>query len=219
VNNGSSSCGYGSVDVSSGWYIDDTFLIGALTPTLVQSQQVVVRDGTVEINWELIEAGADLQFYVYREDLSNGELVELDPARLANVDLHYEYVDVKPVAGISYRYHVFVLDEDGRRLLFTTDDVATAAFATELEQNVPNPFNPVTTIAYVIGEAGYVSLKIYDTRGALVTSLHEGPRAPGRYKVTWDGQNNAGDQVATGVYFYRMTIGKNVHTKKMVLIK
>ena len=219
VNNGSQSCGYGSVDVSSGWYIDDMFLIGALTPTLLQSQQAIVRDGTVEIKWELIEAAKDLQFYVYREDLSSGGLAELDPGGLSNVELLYEYADSDFVPGVSYRYHVFVSDEDGRRLLFTTETVATEALATKLEQNVPNPFNPVTTISYVIGETGNVSFRIYDARGALVAALYEGPRVPGRYKATWDGRNSNGDRVATGVYFYRMTFGKIVHTKKMVLIK
>ncbi len=218
VNVYSSGCGYGNPDVSSGWYIDDILLIGAQTPTFLRRYEAVVQDDGVEIRWELSEAGQQMEFSISREDISTGELEELDAGNVTNTGMSYSYVDTDYIPGESYRYRVYVADEEGRRMLFETEAVATTALAAKLEQNVPNPFNPMTTISYTVGKAGHVSLKVYDTSGAMVKTLYEGERTPGRYGATWDGRNARGDQVATGVYFYRMKTGKFVETKKMVLI-
>jgi hypothetical protein len=92
------------------------------------------------------------------------------------------------------------------------------AFA--LAQNVPNPFNPSTVIRYdVPGGGGGVTLRIYDVGGRLVRTLVDGFEAAGRKSVEWRGQNDRGEMVATGVYFYRMTAPGFERTRKMVLLK
>ncbi len=90
-----------------------------------------------------------------------------------------------------------------------------------LAQNVPNPFNPSTTISYSVpeGVSVQVSLKVYDIRGRQVSTLVNEVREPGTYTVFWDGTDEAGRQVASGVYFYRMQAGDFVQTRKMVLLK
>jgi hypothetical protein len=89
-----------------------------------------------------------------------------------------------------------------------------------LMQNHPNPFNPTTAIDYDIpGAGGNVSLRIYDVKGRLVRTLVDGFKTPGRKTVTWDGRNNGGQSVATGVYFYRMAAPGFEQTRKMVLMK
>ncbi|UCG51502.1 MAG: T9SS type A sorting domain-containing protein [Candidatus Latescibacterota bacterium] len=91
-----------------------------------------------------------------------------------------------------------------------------------LDDNYPNPFNPVTTIRYGIEERGHVSLKIYNVAGQLVKTLvDEEQAAPRRdgFKATWDGTNNAGEPVSSGVYFYKLATEGFAHTKKMVLLK
>ncbi|UCH82914.1 MAG: VCBS repeat-containing protein [Candidatus Latescibacterota bacterium] len=91
----------------------------------------------------------------------------------------------------------------------------------ELLQNYPNPFNPVTTIVFMVPDGGVrnASLKIYDVTGALIKTLIDGPVNGGRYDIRWDGTNNHGARVGTGVYFYRMTCEGMTDTKKMLLLK
>jgi flagellar hook assembly protein FlgD len=89
----------------------------------------------------------------------------------------------------------------------------------ELGQNYPNPFNPSTTIAYSVADKSDVKLQIFDVRGRLVRTLVDGERGPNNYRVMWDGLNNAGNSVASGVYFYRLIAGDFRATKKMVLLR
>jgi flagellar hook assembly protein FlgD len=91
----------------------------------------------------------------------------------------------------------------------------------ELAQNYPNPFNPVTTIHYAIRTPGHVNLDVYDVVGRRVRTLvneSQKPRADG-FNVTWDGLDNAGQPVSSGVYFYKLVSRQYRETRKMVLLK
>ena len=83
-----------------------------------------------------------------------------------------------------------------------------------LSQNYPNPFNPSTTIEYALPHSGYVTLKVYSVLGEEVASLISGDHAAGRFKATWDASD-----MPSGVYFYRLTAGEYVQTKKAVLMR
>ena len=91
----------------------------------------------------------------------------------------------------------------------------------ELFQNDPNPFNPSTTVSYAIpeGKSLFTSLMIYNARGQLVKTLVSGMKGAGRYVVNWDGRDNYGRAVSSGVYFYRIQAGDFVKTRKMLLLK
>jgi len=89
----------------------------------------------------------------------------------------------------------------------------------ELRQNVPNPFNPSTTIGYRLYEPADVFLAVYDVNGTLVRVLEQGPKSEGTFEAEWDAHDSSGSRVASGVYFYRLTAGAFTQTKKMVLIK
>ncbi|NWF49877.1 MAG: T9SS type A sorting domain-containing protein [Ignavibacteriaceae bacterium] len=89
----------------------------------------------------------------------------------------------------------------------------------ELTQNFPNPFNPTTQFRYALPEGKNVKIIIYDIRGREVAVLVNNYQAAGTYEVTWNGKNNAGQQVASGTYIYSVQAGDFVQTKKMVLLK
>ncbi len=99
----------------------------------------------------------------------------------------------------------------------TDGDGVPAVYA--LSQNYPNPFNPVTTIRYSVKKKGPVALRIYDVAGRLVRTLVDDVKKAGSHSAAWDGSNNEGLEVASGVYFYRIEAGGFVKTKKMVLLK
>ncbi len=91
-----------------------------------------------------------------------------------------------------------------------------------LTQNHPNPFNPTTTIEYAIpGSAGsvHVTVSIYDVAGRLVRTLVNGTAAPGIHSANWDGRDDRGSSVGSGVYFYRIEAGGFRANRKMVLLK
>ena len=91
--------------------------------------------------------------------------------------------------------------------------------AHELHQNFPNPFNPATHIRYDLPEAGFVRLEIFDVRGAHVQTLVADHHPAGRYLTTWHGLTDEGQQVASGVYFYRLQIGELTVGKQMALVR
>ena len=96
----------------------------------------------------------------------------------------------------------------------TTVEVASVPVEYSLSQNRPNPFNPETRIGFALPEAGFTKLIIYDLRGGEVARLINEEYSAGYHSVIWDGT-----EVASGIYYYRLTSGDFVQTKKMVLLK
>lgn len=91
------------------------------------------------------------------------------------------------------------------------------AFA--LSQNSPNPFNPSTTISYVLEDQAQVKLAVYDLRGRTVAVLVDRVQNEGDYDVQWNGKDRSGRQLSSGVYMYRLEAGEFRMTRKMVLLK
>ncbi|MCX6833427.1 MAG: T9SS type A sorting domain-containing protein, partial [candidate division Zixibacteria bacterium] len=88
-----------------------------------------------------------------------------------------------------------------------------------LDQNQPNPFNPSTLIRFAVPKAGDVQLQVLNILGQKVRTLVNEFRAVGTHEVQWDGRDDNGNAVSSGVYLYRIQAGNFVETKKMVLMK
>ncbi len=89
----------------------------------------------------------------------------------------------------------------------------------KLDHSHPNPFNPTTTLSYSIPQSGMVHLVVYDAAGRRVKTLEDGFRNAGPQQAVWDGRDDAGRVVSSGVYFARLTASGEVRTRKMVLLK
>ncbi len=100
-----------------------------------------------------------------------------------------------------------------------TDSEDHSPTASVLYQNYPNPFNPVTQIQYSLKESGHVRLAVYDVTGRSVAILVNEVQESGNRTVTWNGQDQAGRQVASGMYFYQLIAGEYTSTKKMILLR
>ncbi|HED38767.1 MAG TPA: T9SS type A sorting domain-containing protein, partial [Ignavibacteria bacterium] len=94
------------------------------------------------------------------------------------------------------------------------DDKVNIPEAFSLKQNYPNPFNPTTTISYKLPKQSFVSLKVYDMLGRELAVLVNEEKPMGNYKVNFNASN-----LSSGIYFYRLTAGSFVETKRMVLLK
>jgi flagellar hook assembly protein FlgD len=84
---------------------------------------------------------------------------------------------------------------------------------------VPNPFNASTVINFSLQEAGHVTLSVYDILGREVAKLLDGSFPPGIHSITWDARDAHGGQLASGIYFYRLTAPTGQISRKMVLQK
>jgi hypothetical protein len=102
--------------------------------------------------------------------------------------------------------------DDGMGMLNKEDGARKA-------KNAPNPFNPTTTISYTLQENGPVSVKVYNTQGRLIRTLLEGEGFEGSHQVMWDGRNDRGEFVSSGMYFYKIIANNEIVTERMTLMK
>ncbi len=100
-----------------------------------------------------------------------------------------------------------------------TQDAGNIPLATALEGNYPNPFNPETSIAFALKEGGNVRLAIYNVKGQLIRTLVDDKLPAGRYQAVWNGKDEAGRGVSSGIYLYRMESADYCKTMKMMLMK
>jgi flagellar hook assembly protein FlgD len=88
-----------------------------------------------------------------------------------------------------------------------------------LKQNYPNPFNPTTSIEFVLQTSAKISLAIYDLQGALIAEIAHGSYPAGTFSVDWNGANNLGQSVSSGVYLYSLQVGESRVSRQMTYIK
>jgi len=88
-----------------------------------------------------------------------------------------------------------------------------------LLENYPNPFNPTTTIKFSISESGFTNLTIYNITGQKIRELISDNFDAGIHSVSWDGRDNYGDVVSSGIFFSRLEMGERVDFSKMMLVK
>lgn len=100
-----------------------------------------------------------------------------------------------------------------------SDDPSAPVFATKINSNYPNPFNPETTISYSLKDTEHVTLAIYNLKGELVKTLVDETKLPGNHSLVWNGKDNSGHAVSSGIYFCKLSAGKVSDTSKMILMK
>jgi hypothetical protein len=198
-------------------------LIGAVTIVQIVATQLVaamveVRAGAVQLEFELRSTAEGERVVVTRSLSSSGPWTPLaiEPEEYS-VDM-FRIVDESVDSGRTYFYRLEVWTSGEKRELYRTSvRVPSGVFA--LEQNVPNPFNPATTISFSLPTATKVTLEVYDVSGRLVRTLSSKHLPPGRHESVWDGAAAAGNRVGSGIYFYRLSAGKDAQTRKMILLK
>jgi hypothetical protein len=138
---------------------------------------------------------------------------ELANGNLVNIGIHLKNKETKlEVSGFSQ-----LNDNEKVRLENTSVREIPTSFA--LQNNYPNPFNPTTTIKYQIPENAHVRLVVYNMLGQRVRTIVDQPQEAGYYSVQWDGRNDYGESVSSGIYVYRIKAGSFITSKKMNLIK
>jgi hypothetical protein len=121
------------------------------------------------------------------------------------------------IDGINVREVSSVKLEAGEHTLVTLLKAVPVNFV--LEQNRPNPFNPVTSINYSVPSETRVTLEVFNVLGEKLRTLVDEVQTAGNWTARWDGKNDNGEQMTSGVYFYKMTAGGFSATHKMTLVK
>ncbi|MEJ2720863.1 MAG: FlgD immunoglobulin-like domain containing protein [bacterium] len=187
-------------------------------PVFINSFQATVLEGGVSLSWQVVSDQEVAGFRVLRRSDDDALDDDITSDGLISAAVR-TYRDDTVLGGTTYEYTLGVVLTDRSEIRSQTVRVTTEAYALELHQNTPNPFNPTTTISFTLPESTPAMLSIYDVAGALVRTLMDETVAAGYQKRTWDGKDDRGEQVSSGVYFYRLTAGKRTLTKKMVLLK
>jgi len=117
-----------------------------------------------------------------------------------------------PVYDVPLVFDVLVVD-----VAEEPDPELPTEFA--LQQNFPNPFNPQTEIGFTLPRTTYVVLRIYNVLGEEIRTLVNGSYAVGQHNVIWDGKDNNGHPVSSGVYLYQLQAGKFIGSRKMSLLR
>ncbi len=156
----------------------------------------------------------------YRVYRNGNEIAEIPDIQLT------EYSDFLTVQGV-YHYYVTSLygeyespQSNIQTVIFSSvEDDAVKPDKTFLRQNYPNPFNPVTHIDFYLSKAGRVELDVFNVKGQLIKKLAAVDMPAGDHKVTWEGIDNNGKNVPSGVYFYRLVTEEDRLIKRMLLLK
>lgn len=169
-------------------------------------------------NYIPVPVGTDItiddgSFYVAIYEYSNASTIGMDTNQNGNSYMKTSTGSWQPITTGEVMINCIV--ENGPA---DADDpiVMPIVFAAN---NYPNPFNPVTNISYSVPKDGNVNLTVYNTKGQIVRTLVNGRIKAGNHKIIWNGTDNNGNAVSSGVYFYRLSSSEQTITKKMLLSK
>ncbi len=187
-------------------------------PATLQSFQSYWTGSHVEVSWRLIDIEGELTFDVSRRSGSSERYAQIHDPEIIRKSDEFIFVDRTTEPATKY-YYLVTIKEDGSLVTSFETTTTTPSLNFSLGQNHPNPFNPVTRIDYTVDLEGPVRLAIYDISGKLVRTLINRRMRSGTHSEEWDGRDNGGRAVASGIYFYRLTVGKSSLARKAVLLK
>jgi len=177
-----------------------------------------VSNGAVELKWIASAAGSLDGFNIYRGDGESPDRFDRLNDKVFGTSGTNIYLDESALPGRTYTYQIGGLQGDREFLSFTlTVDVPSIPLT--LYQNYPNPFNPSTSISFYIPGPDRVRLEIFDVQGRRIRTLADRQMEGGRHTLQWNGTNDAGRQVSSGIYVYRLVSGKRSLTRKLVMMR
>jgi hypothetical protein len=201
------------------WYTQGplwSFSVGISgVPVAFTSFAAVQNGSSVDINWKLTSDESMESYALYRREKS-APSIQIAQGR---ADASDSYRDMAVEPGATYSYELVIRTSDGDLFRSPVATVSMASVELTLHQNVPNPFNPQTTIRYELPSPAPVRLLILDVNGRLVRTLVNEQQTAGPRQAIWNGRDDTGTGVSSGVYFYVLEAGKDRLTRKLVLLK
>jgi hypothetical protein len=190
-----------------------TTLSQSTLPVEMESFAYTVIRNNVNLEWKTVSELNNQGFDIEKKSVST------DWAKIgfvsSNRNKTYSYNDNNLNSG-TYEYRLKQIDYNGNFEYFNLNSVVVISNPkkVKLSQNYPNPFNPVTSISFEIPQNEFVSLKVYDMLGKEVSDLISENKNAGYYTIEFNGNN-----LPSGIYFYKLSAGTFSEIKKMILIK
>ncbi|MDZ7342023.1 MAG: GDSL-type esterase/lipase family protein [candidate division KSB1 bacterium] len=208
------SDGYDTIQRDWALYIKTPVELASFSGRLLDRQRV-------ELEWETTTEVAHAGFHVLRRSMAERSFTRLTDQLLpANGMKKYRFVDRNVQAGETYYYKLEDVSINGEA---TQHEPITITVAMpdnyRLYQNYPNPFNPNTHIDFQLPSRTRVTINIYNVLGQVVKTLVDEVKEAGYHSIVWNGLDNSGMAVASGVYYYQMVAGSYVEVKKMALVR
>jgi hypothetical protein len=218
--------------------IDIPIVMGPVDPTLPielsSFTAMFTAENYVTLSW-VTQSETDAQgYYIYRgasNQLSNAMLISpmIDATNTSSIH-NYKFTDSELTEDGTYYYWLQNLDMNGNSSFhgpisvnYSTNggdpETPEVTVVTQLKGIFPNPFNPNTNISYVLAKSADVNFQIYNSRGQLVRTIAIGTKDAGTWQTQWNGIDNNGRVVGTGVYLVKMQAGNQTFMRKAVLMK
>jgi len=201
----------------------------------LSSFSAVHEDGAITLLWHTETELDNVGFAIYRRNATDGSYAKVAfvlSAEDSETSNDYRFTDKEVETGQTYFYYLEDIDVAGKKnsseivkvVIPSVESVLPLPSTFSLLQNYPNPFNPETWIPYALAKDSPVSIRIYDVKGRLVRQLDLDKQKAGSYLVKekaayWDGKNQLGQSVSSGLYFYTLRAGDFLSTRRMVILK
>lgn len=188
------------------------------TPICLSNFTAQPQNNGILLSWETASETENSGFILYRDD---DPITFIEGAGTSSGFHQYSYLDKDVIPGVSYTYILADLSYDNHEVRYNEDAITIAAKASSemigsyiIEHAYPNPFNPYTTVDFTLNEADHIGIMVYNTSGEKVAELFNGNRAAGSYSLKWNANT-----MMSGVYFLKISIGNNMETQKLLLLK
>ena len=175
----------------------------------------------IDLNFSLISGGIESVYF----DTSTCNInwgdnnIDVDPLFCNSDSGNFSLAENSPAVGTGENGLNIGALGIGCDALSNDETTIVLPYQYRLYQNYPNPFNPTTTLNYDLPENAFVSIRVFDLRGRLITMLINSEQIAGHKAVKWAGVDNKGKQVPTGLYLYEIQAGDFRQVRKMVLLK
>lgn len=225
----------GSVNALTGFGVSNLFVISeeTLPVELSAFTASITAQNNVQLHWTTQSETNVNGYYIYRSNdkqLTEAILISslIEPTNTSSQQ-SYSYTDMELMPEGVYYYWLNSMDMDGSgdfygpvkvTLSLESDpEIPSITSQTGIRSIYPNPFNPSTTIAYHLKNPADINISIYNTRGQLSRSYQRSHSVGGDFSLFFDGNDESGRQLSSGIYQVVMRIGKDKLTQKMVLVK
>jgi len=205
-------------------------------PVILSSFTAQAEGGAVTLLWHTEAEVNNIGFQIYRSEKRDGNYTKIAFVKGAGstaMPTDYKFVDKKVETDKTYFYYLQDIDIAGEKsqskiikVVLPKLKLATLGIIKEfaLLQNFPNPFNPDTWLPYELATDVTVTIRIYDVKGQLVRQFSLGKQKAGRYlskdtAACWDGKDQFGQSVSSGIYFYTLRAGTFQATRRVVILK
>ena len=186
-------------------------------------------DMGVVLKWRTESELSNEGFHVWRSNATDGEYTRITntliPGHGDSPFAHdYTFIDRNVDEGVNRWYKIEQIDKDGTVTFYGPIDAKQLSPSNipkdlALLQNYPNPFNPTTEISYQLPEESTALIKIYNLLGEKLRTLVDQKQSAGTHTVTWNGRDDNGQRLGSGIYFYKLVTGKQVKIRKMLKVE